>query len=62
VGVPVTFMKVHGDPYATLRDAADTHQVDVVVVGASTSAGHRIAGSVATRLIRAGHRPVLVVP
>ena len=62
LGVPVTFMKVHGDPYTTLRDAADTHQVDVVVVGASTSAGHRIAGSVATRLIRAGHWPVLVVP
>jgi nucleotide-binding universal stress UspA family protein len=62
LGVPVTFMKVHGDPYATLREAADTNQVDVVVVGASTSAGHRIAGSVATRLIRAGHWPVLVVP
>jgi nucleotide-binding universal stress UspA family protein len=62
LGVPVTFMKVHGDPYTTLREAADTHQVDVVVVGASTSAGHRIAGSVATRLIRAGHWPVLVVP
>lgn len=62
LGVPVTFLKAHGDPYTTLRDAADHCQVDTVVVGASTSAGHRIAGSVATKLIRAGHWPVLVVP
>jgi nucleotide-binding universal stress UspA family protein len=60
--VPVTFLKTYGDPFATLRDAADRCQVDTVVVGASTSAGHRIAGSVATRLIRTGHWPVLVVP
>jgi nucleotide-binding universal stress UspA family protein len=60
--VPVTFLKTYGDPFITLRDAADRCQVDTVVVGASTSAGHRIAGSVATKLIRAGHWPVLVVP
>lgn len=34
----------------------------VAVVGASTSAGHRFAGSVATKLIKTGHWPVLVVP
>jgi len=62
LGVPVTFLKAYGDPYTTLREAADHCQVDTVVVGASTSAGHRIAGSVATKLIRAGHWPVLVVP
>ena len=62
LGVPVTFLKAYGDPYTTLREAADRCQVDAVVVGASTSAGHRIAGSVATKLIRAGHWPVLVVP
>ena len=61
-GVPVTFLKAYGDPSTTLREAADRCQVDTVVVGASTSAGHRIAGSVATKLIRAGHWPVLVVP
>jgi nucleotide-binding universal stress UspA family protein len=60
--VPVTFLKTFGDPYTTLRDAADRCQVDTVVVGASQKAGHRFAGSVATKLIRAGHWPVLVVP
>jgi nucleotide-binding universal stress UspA family protein len=60
--LPVTFLKAYGDPFTTLRDAADRCQVDTVVVGASTSAGHRIAGSVATKLIRTAHWPVLVVP
>jgi nucleotide-binding universal stress UspA family protein len=60
--VPVTFLKTFGDPYTTLRDTADRCQVDTVVVGASQKAGHRFAGSVATKLIRSGHWPVLVVP
>ncbi|MGW6928995.1 universal stress protein [Lentzea sp. NPDC054927] len=60
--VPVTFVKTFGDPYTTLRDSADQCQADMVVVGASQQAGHRFAGSVATRLIRSGHWPVLVVP
>lgn len=60
--VPVTFVKTFGDPYTTLRDSADRCQADMVVVGASQQAGHRFAGSVATKLIRSGHWPVLVVP
>jgi nucleotide-binding universal stress UspA family protein len=60
--VPVTYLKAYGDPFTRLREAADRCQVDTVVVGASTSAGHRFAGSVATKLIRTGHWPVLVVP
>ncbi|WP_326951340.1 universal stress protein [Amycolatopsis sp. NBC_01307] len=60
--VPVTLLKMFGDPYTALRDTADRCQVDTVVVGASQKAGHRFAGSVATKLIRAGHWPVLVVP
>jgi nucleotide-binding universal stress UspA family protein len=62
LGVPVTFLTMRGDPFVSLRAAADRCQVDTVVVGASTSAGHRIAGSVASRLIRAGRWPVVVVP
>ena len=62
LGVPVTFMMAQGDPVTVLRDAADCCHADTVVVGASTSAGHRIAGSVATRLIRTGRWPVVVVP
>jgi len=60
--IPITFLKAYGDPFTRLREAADQCQVDTVVVGASMSAGHRFAGSVATKLIRAGHWPVLVVP
>ncbi|GAB3711972.1 universal stress protein [Amycolatopsis oliviviridis] len=60
--VPVSFLKTFGDPYTALRDTADRSQVDTVVVGASQKAGHRFAGSVATKLIKTGHWPVLVVP
>ena len=60
--IPVTLVKTYGDPYTALRDTADRCQADTVVVGASQKAGHRFAGSVATKLIRAGHWPVLVVP
>lgn len=62
LSVPITYLKAFGDPYTRLREAADHCQVDTVVVGASTSAGHRFAGSVATKLIKTGHWPVLVVP
>ncbi|WP_442934586.1 universal stress protein [Micromonospora sp. CPCC 205739] len=34
----------------------------MVVVGASGQAGHRLVGSVATRLVRTGRWPVVVVP
>ncbi|SFW85535.1 universal stress protein [Amycolatopsis australiensis] len=60
--VPVTLVKTFGDPFTALRDTADRARADTVVVGASQKAGHRFAGSVATKLIRAGHWPVLVVP
>jgi len=33
-----------------------------VVVGASEHLGHRIVGSLAARLVRAGKWPVIVVP
>jgi nucleotide-binding universal stress UspA family protein len=62
LAVPVTLLKMFGDPYTALRDTADRCQADTVVVGASRKTGHRFAGSVATRLIRTGHWPVLVVP
>ena len=42
--------------------AADEFQADMVVVGASEQAGHRLVGSVATRLVRKGRWPVVVVP
>ncbi|MGW6458018.1 universal stress protein [Streptomyces sp. NPDC055078] len=51
-----------GDPYGGLARAADELKADAVVVGASESAGHRIVGSVAVRLVKAGRWPVTVVP
>ncbi|SEP65683.1 Nucleotide-binding universal stress protein, UspA family [Streptomyces sp. yr375] len=56
------FHTLRGDPYHGLADAADQLKADAVVVGASEQAGHRIVGSVAVRLVKAGRWPVTVVP
>jgi nucleotide-binding universal stress UspA family protein len=56
------FHTFRGDPYNGLVKAADELKADAVVVGASEKAGHRIVGSVAVRLVKAGRWPVTVVP
>ncbi|MGW0711284.1 universal stress protein [Streptomyces sp. NPDC002643] len=56
------FHTLRGDPYGGLVKAADDLKADAVVVGASEQAGHRIVGSVAVRLVKAGRWPVTVVP
>lgn len=56
------FHTMRGDPFNGLVQAADELKADAVVVGASESAGHRIIGSVAVRLVKAGRWPVTVVP
>ena len=56
------FHTFRGDPYGGLVRAADDLKADAVVVGASEQAGHRIVGSVAVRLVKAGRWPVTVVP
>ncbi|MBF5029571.1 MULTISPECIES: universal stress protein [Micromonospora] len=60
--LPVTFLCRRGDAYTELCRAADEHRADMVVVGSSEQAGHRLVGSVATRLVRTGRWPVVVVP
>ncbi|WP_034594085.1 universal stress protein [Hamadaea tsunoensis] len=60
--VPVTFVIRRGDPCLELRRAADEAKADTVVVGSSMQAGHRLIGSIATRLVRLGKWPVVVVP
>jgi nucleotide-binding universal stress UspA family protein len=62
LGVPLTFVTAIGDPYHELRRVADEVHADAVVVGASTKAGHRLIGSLAVRLVKAGRWPVTVVP
>ncbi|MFJ6656507.1 universal stress protein [Streptomyces sp. NPDC091377] len=56
------FHTFRGDAYGGLVKAADELKADAVVVGASEQAGHRIVGSVAVRLVKAGRWPVTVVP
>lgn len=56
------FVRAHGDPYLEIVRVADELRADAVVVGASAKAGHRIVGSLAARLVKAGRWPVTVVP
>ena len=62
LGISITFMATEGDPYTEIRRIADEIRADAVVVGASAQAGHRLIGSLAVRLVRAGRWPVTVVP
>ena len=62
LGLPVTFLCRRGDAYAELCKAADEFPRRPGGGGASEQAGHRLVGSVATRLVRAGRWPVVVVP
>jgi nucleotide-binding universal stress UspA family protein len=55
-GIAVEFRSVRGDPLAELTRIAEETRADAVVVG------HRIVGSLASRLVRAGKWPVTVVP
>jgi nucleotide-binding universal stress UspA family protein len=61
-GIAAEFRSVRGDPLAELTRIAEETRADAVVVGASEQLGHRIVGSLATRLVRAGKWPVTVVP
>ena len=62
LGISLTFIAAHGDPYTELKRIADEVRADAIVVGASAKAGHRLVGSLAVRLVRAGKWPVTVVP
>jgi nucleotide-binding universal stress UspA family protein len=62
LGLTVTFIAAHGDPYHELTRIAKETRADAIVVGASLKAGHRLMGSLAVRLVRAGKWPVTVVP
>ena len=59
---PFDFLIVEGDPYNELTRIATEEHADVVVIGASESAGHRLVGSLAVRLVKSGRWPVTVVP
>jgi len=61
-GVPVQIVVRTGDPYQVLSAVAHEVRADSLVVGSSASIGHRIAGSLAVRLVRNARWPVTVVP
>jgi nucleotide-binding universal stress UspA family protein len=61
-GIAAEFRSVRGDPLAEITRIAEQTHADAVVVGASEHLGHRIVGSLAGRLVRAGKWPVIVVP
>lgn len=61
-GIRAEFIAVRGDPYQELVRVAMQLRADAVVVGASSRLGHRFAGSMAVRLVKAGKWPVTVVP
>lgn len=60
--ISITLEVRRGDAFTELKRVAVDRQADLVVVGASESAGRRLIGSVANRLVRAGLWPVTVVP
>jgi nucleotide-binding universal stress UspA family protein len=62
LGISVTFIMAHGDAYREITRLAMEARADAIVVGASLKAGHRLMGSLAVRLVRAGKWPVTVVP
>jgi nucleotide-binding universal stress UspA family protein len=61
-GLAVTFVATRGDSLAELHRIARESRADAIVVGASAKPAHRIAGSLAVRLVRSGQWPVTVVP
>ena len=62
LGLQVTFLERSGDPFFEIVHVADELRVDAVIVGASTSGGHRWMGSIASRLVKIARWPVTVVP
>jgi nucleotide-binding universal stress UspA family protein len=61
-GINGRFVEKKGDPYTEISKVCTAVLADAVVVGASTSTGHRLVGSLGVRLVRAGRWPVTVVP
>ncbi|WP_041843376.1 universal stress protein [Actinoplanes friuliensis] len=61
-GVDASLEVRRGDPLTVLTEVARDVRADAVIVGSSQSRGHRIAGSLAVRLVRCGRWPVTVVP
>jgi nucleotide-binding universal stress UspA family protein len=62
LGIETSFIERSGSPGSEIARVADELRVDAVVIGASTQAGHRFVGSIATYLVRIARWPITVVP
>jgi nucleotide-binding universal stress UspA family protein len=62
LGPDITFLDRDGDLYQNIVTTARQRMADLIVVGASMSLGHRLAGSLGVRLVKARLCPVLIVP
>ncbi|HVU75194.1 MAG TPA: universal stress protein [Mycobacteriales bacterium] len=62
LGVATRVWERTGDPFSEIVSVADEVRPDVVLVGASQQATHRLIGSIAVRLVKLGRWPVTVVP
>jgi nucleotide-binding universal stress UspA family protein len=62
VGIDVELVVRDGSPYTTLLGLAEERKVDAIVIGASMQAGHKLVGSLASKLVRHATWPVTVVP
>jgi len=60
-GVDVTFVHTRGDTAKELLQITNADNADLLVVGRSTKARHRITGSMARRLIGRRGAPIVVV-
>ncbi|HEY1918927.1 MAG TPA: universal stress protein [Streptosporangiaceae bacterium] len=61
VGPAVAFVHAQGDPARELLRVADDVRADLIVVGRSTKARHRLAGSLGRYLITKRSAPIVVV-
>jgi nucleotide-binding universal stress UspA family protein len=60
-GVDVAFVHTQGDTAKELLRIANTDHADLLVVGRSTKARHRFAGSLGRRLVGRSRAPIVVV-
>lgn len=61
-GLDASLVVRTGEPYTELIAAAQEARADAVIVGKSAKILHRIAGSLAVKLVHCGRWPVTVVP
>ncbi|WP_375503223.1 universal stress protein [uncultured Jatrophihabitans sp.] len=62
LGLSAQFEVRSGNPYKALIAVAKEFRVDAIVIGASTQAGYKLVGSLASRLVKDAAWPVTVVP